>query len=157
MSKTVVLFLTEENPRSVLAIFPGSDWVNPGLDIYCYSHIGQHSIAEVEYCKKLKRARRADYRALQRELEGQGYDLYVLNGKRLINQIITPVNGKRGAPMGRSNVGVPPPAGTKVFDEYIPMSEPAYDKGGAYWGMPNNVRVRYTKDLSYVEFYRPGS
>lgn len=30
----------------------------------------------------------------------------------------------------------------------------AYDKGGAYWGCPENLRVKYTKDLQYIEFYR---
>lgn len=86
---------------------------------------------------------------------------------RTIDKIITKVNGKYGAPMGRYNIGNPPitisldHAGnhitkhtTKVFDCFIPMSG-GYDKGGAYWGLPDNVRVRYTKDLSYIEFYRP--
>lgn len=72
---------------------------------------------------------------------------------RTIDKIITEVNCFYGAPMGRSNVGVVP-TGKKIFDCYIPMSG-GYDKGGAYWGLPDNVRVKYTKDLSYIEFYRP--
>ena len=36
----------------------------------------------------------------------------------------------------------------------VPLIDGAYDKGGAYWGFPDNLRVAYTKDLSYVEFYR---
>jgi len=30
----------------------------------------------------------------------------------------------------------------------------AYDKGGAYWGLGNEIRVRYNKDLTFIEFYR---
>lgn len=86
---------------------------------------------------------------------------------RTIDKIITKVSGKYGAPMGRRNVGNQPVTITsgphcrifkknqvKVFDCFIPMSG-GYDRGGAYWGLPDNVRVRYTRDLSYVEFYRP--
>ena len=79
-----------------------------------------------------------------------------------INKIITRVNTSRGAPMGRNNVGTHPvlrkaPIKMKVFNCYVPMDmvEPAYDKGGAYWGLsPNRLRVSYTKDLSYIKFYR---
>ena len=30
----------------------------------------------------------------------------------------------------------------------------AYDAGGAYWGAGSRLRVSYTKDLSYIHFYR---
>lgn len=87
---------------------------------------------------------------------------------RPIDLIITQVNGKYGAPMGRPNIGTQPitvTSGpncrivkknqTKVYDCAVPMSgDGAYDKGGAYWGIGKQLRVRYTKDLSYVEFYR---
>lgn len=73
---------------------------------------------------------------------------------RTIDKIITKVNCKYGAPMGRCNVGVRPTDGTKIFDCYVPFIDGAYDKGGAYWGSPANLRVSYTKDLSYIEFYR---
>lgn len=86
---------------------------------------------------------------------------------RTIDKIITKVNGKHGAPMGRYNVGTQPVTITsgpncrivkknqiKVFDCAVPMIDGAYDKGGAYWGMGKQLRVRYTKDLSYIEFYR---
>lgn len=86
-----------------------------------------------------------------------------------IDKIITKVSTKYGAQMGRSNIGNPPIRVTtgrncsitkkhnkhmRIYDCYIPMSG-GYDKGGAYWGLPDNVRVKYNKDLSYVEFYRP--
>jgi len=87
---------------------------------------------------------------------------------RTINKIITPVNCKYGAPMGRENVGSQPVTITsgpncrifkknqiKVYDCAVPMSsDGAYDKGGAYWGIGSQLRVRYTKDLSFIEFYR---
>jgi len=76
---------------------------------------------------------------------------------RTINKIITNVNGKYGAPMGRRDVGKPP-TNKKVFDCRVPMnSEGAYDRGGAYWGIGNQLRVSYTKDLCYIRFYRRGA
>lgn len=85
-----------------------------------------------------------------------------------ISKIITPVNCKYGAPMGRANVGNRPHTITsgpncrifkrnqiKIYDRRVPMVDGAYDKGGAYWGIGTEpLRVAYTKDLSYVEFYR---
>jgi len=73
---------------------------------------------------------------------------------RLMDSIIVKINGG----MGRPNKGIPPTTG-KIFDSRVPMDKTGvYDKGGAYWGYkPNNpVRVRYTMDLSYIEFYREG-
>ncbi|MFW6220011.1 MAG: hypothetical protein ACOC33_04150 [bacterium] len=91
---------------------------------------------------------------------------------RTIDKIITNVNGKYGAPMGRSNnypflytikenvhgrdilIKLDTKEEFKIFDHAVPMIDRAYDRGGAYWGMGNQLRVRYTKDLSFVEFYR---
>lgn len=90
---------------------------------------------------------------------------------RTIDKIITPVDCRRGAPMGRSNrypqdytivetdkkfiVDNTTKESQRVFDCAVPLSgDGAYDKGGAYWGLGPQLRVSYTKDLSYVEFYR---
>lgn len=54
--------------------------------------------------------------------------------------------------MGRPNVGTKP-TDKRIFDCAVPMSGD-YDKGGAYWGIGKQLRVSYTKDLSYIEFYR---
>jgi hypothetical protein len=89
---------------------------------------------------------------------------------RTIDKIITKVNGRYGAPMGRPNKGVRPVTITsgpncrivkknqvKIYDCAVPMGgDGAYDKGGAYWGIGKQLRVSYTKDLSYIEFYRVG-
>lgn len=71
---------------------------------------------------------------------------------RTIDKIITECDCKYGAPMGRQSVGKKP-TDKKVFDCAVPLTD-GYDKGGAYWGWPNNLRVKYTKDLSYIDFYR---
>lgn len=71
---------------------------------------------------------------------------------RTIDKIITKVSGKFGAPMGRYNIGNKP-NGVKVFDCAVPMNS-AYDRGGVYWGLGSQLRVSYTKDLSYINFYR---
>lgn len=93
---------------------------------------------------------------------------------KTIDKIITDVDCSRGAPMGRSNVipdyryaiidmGSPHKflvddttrKSKRIFDSLVPMSSDyAYDKGGAYWGTGAPLRVRYTKDLTYIEFYR---
>jgi hypothetical protein len=43
-----------------------------------------------------------------------------------------------------------------IFDSAVPMSDGAYDRGGAYWGIGKQLRVKYTKDLTYIKFYRLG-
>lgn len=93
---------------------------------------------------------------------------------------------RRGAPMGRPNIGEKPVEILpnmddvnikdtlhfnfiwiqrkkklnknllKIYDCAVPMTDGAYDRGGAYWGIGNQLRVEYTKDLSYVRFYRKG-
>ena len=71
---------------------------------------------------------------------------------RTLDLIVKEVNCKYGAPMGRANIGTEP-KDKKVFDCYVPMYD-AYDRGGAYWGLGERMRVSYTKDLSYIHFYR---
>lgn len=94
---------------------------------------------------------------------------------RTIDKIITKVSGKYGAPIGRSNVL--PQAysivdtgrkflanpftkeSKRIFDCAVPMNG-AYDRGGAYWGLSSRgegmgqLRVEYTKDLTYIKYYR---
>lgn len=69
--------------------------------------------------------------------------------------IIHPVNCRYGAPMGRSGIG-DVPLDKKIYDCAVPMIDGAYDVGGAYWGIGKQLRVQYTKDLSYIKFYRLG-
>jgi hypothetical protein len=81
---------------------------------------------------------------------------------KTIDKILTKVNLKFGAPMGRSNVGsyeeldASGYAG-RIYDCAVPMdSTGCYElKSGVYWGNGGGqLRVKYVKDLSYVEFYR---
>lgn len=87
---------------------------------------------------------------------------------KTIDKIIDKVSCKYGAQMGRENIGTMPHTITSgrnnrivkknqktVFDCAVPMdSSGAYDKGGAYWGIGKQLRVSYTKDLTYINFYR---
>lgn len=74
---------------------------------------------------------------------------------RTLDKIITPVNCQYGAPMGRASKGVRPgPDGPKLYNCRVPMISGGYDRGGVYWGLGPELRVAYTKDLSYVHFYR---
>jgi len=78
---------------------------------------------------------------------------------KTIDKIITEVNGRYGAPMGRNDIGERP-KNQRVYDCLVPMCSccGCYDKGEAYWGSSGNgvgrLRVSYTKNLSYVHFYR---
>jgi hypothetical protein len=45
----------------------------------------------------------------------------------------------------------------RIFDCRVPLPyDGAYDKGGVYWGCGAELRVQYTKDLTYIHFYRLG-
>lgn len=79
-------------------------------------------------------------------------------GLRTLDKVVWPVDGTYGAPMGRfSNNPSEKPLDKKVFDSSVRMSPcGAYDFGGAYWGCGKELRVEYTKDLSYIRFYRKG-
>ncbi len=72
-----------------------------------------------------------------------------------ISKVIPSLDSRRGAPMGRTSIGEKP-TDKRVYDRYVPMCSccGAYDKGGAYWGLGNRLRVSFTADLSYVKFYR---
>jgi len=69
--------------------------------------------------------------------------------------ILYPVSCKSGAPMGRASYGEKP-KNKKIFGYKVILDNEGYEKSGVYWGLPNNLRVQFTKDLSYVRFYRVG-
>lgn len=73
---------------------------------------------------------------------------------RTIDKIITKVSGKYGAPMGRPNVGPEPDEHERIYDCRVNLDSGGYDKGGVYWGHGSELRVSYTKDLSFIKFYR---
>ncbi len=87
---------------------------------------------------------------------------------RTIDKIITKVSCKFGAPMGRYDIDdresetvngqIYKKFNGKVFDCRIDLCSGGYDKGGVYWGwgIGKQLRCSYTKDLSYVHFYRVG-
>ena len=82
------------------------------------------------------------------------------------HEVLRNVNTRYGAPMGRSNVGQQPETITrgpqcreykcdqvKVYQRRVILDQ-GYDSGGAYWGYGEPLYVRFTLDLSYVEFFR---
>ncbi len=85
-----------------------------------------------------------------------------------VHNTIPYVGTKYGSQMGRENIGKQPHTiiygranriykcnQVKIYDKRVPMSQcGAYDVGGAYWGRGKQLRVRFTGDLDYVEFYR---
>lgn len=141
-----------ENNGGPFAYFPNIEADNKGNKL-SYSPIGQHSACSPEYVKGKKLASPSEYSNLLTELKGQGYDdLNVIDSRKALTRILSPVNCQYGAPMGRANIGQAP-KDKPILDSLVPLTE-GYDKGGAYWGSPGNLRVKYTKDLTYIEFYR---
>jgi len=82
-------------------------------------------------------------------------------------EILTKVNTKYGAPMGRHNVGHEPfviTSGptcrvfkcnqTKVYQKTVHLDQGGYDIGGAYWGIGSQLIVRFTKDLTFIQYSR---
>lgn len=158
--KTYVVFLIHKENNELFAYFPYEKYHSYKSKIRtCYAHIGQHSACSPEYAKESRLATEQEYKDLRNELESIGYNLEILDGlkrKNAISKIVYPVNCKFGAPMGRSNQGIAP-KNARIYDRKVPMSaDSAYDKGGAYWGLGKELRVRYTADLQYIEFYRQG-
>lgn len=73
----------------------------------------------------------------------------------LMKKIITKVSCKYGAPMGRLDKGIhPTESNITVYDRKVRLNKGGYDSGGAYWGIGKELRVQFTKDLSYIHFYR---
>jgi hypothetical protein len=72
----------------------------------------------------------------------------------LFKTVVCPVNCKYGAPMGRgSNDVAEKPKDQRIFNRAVSISD-GYDVGGAYWGYPANLRVEYSRGLTYIRFYR---
>ena len=84
-----------------------------------------------------------------------------------ISEIITPVNCKYGAPMGRANVGNYPVTVTsgpncrifkkdqpKIYRKRVRLDSGGYDMGGAYWGIGAPLYVEFNKELTYIKYFR---
>lgn len=57
------------------------------------------------------------------------------------------VSCKYGAPMGRRNIEeIDAEFAGKVYLQYVPFVDGAYDRGGAYWGGPANLWRVYAED-----------
>lgn len=76
--------------------------------------------------------------------------------KEVYDSIICMVDSRRGAPMGRADIGDRKSVeGQRIYCRKVPLTyDGAYDKGGAYWGIGYPLYVEYTLDKSYVRFFR---
>lgn len=86
--KTVVIF-RKEKEGTILAVMPYNieDWNG---SMMCYSHIGQHAVMTPEYLKETKPCKPEEYRELQKELKGLGYNLKVqkrVNWNKYLNAL----------------------------------------------------------------------
>ena len=81
------------------------------------------------------------------------YDEIMSIFEKPIDKILYKCDCRSGAPMGRCDIGTRP-TNQRIYDCKVSLCSQGYDKGGAYWGFGGELRVSYTKDLSYIEFYR---
>lgn len=79
--QTKVVFLLDKTSTPdiphIYAVFPDIPDNKTGSLLVCYSHVGQHSSVHRDYIRKSKLAPPGQYLALQKELEGLGYDLII--------------------------------------------------------------------------------
>jgi hypothetical protein len=57
-----------------------------------------------------------------------------------------------GAPVGRPNIGTR--AHGFIYDRKVTLNSVGYDRGGAYWGVGKELRVKFNGALTWVRFYR---
>jgi len=77
---TKVVFLIHPNDEDIFAYFPEENYDTTGKFKTGYSHVGQHSAVSPNYAAESRQATPEEYQNLKAELEGQGYELEVLNG-----------------------------------------------------------------------------
>lgn len=76
-----------------------------------------------------------------------------IDHKKLMEIIISKCGTSYGATMGRGDIDNY--QGGKIYSRYLPMyNDNCHDKGNAYWGIGERMRVDYTADLNYVKYYR---
>jgi hypothetical protein len=83
--KTRVLFIYPKYPdghREVLALFPDIPWTGKRFDITCYAHNGQHGCACGSFLKRAK-ATKEQYLPLARVLVSIGYNLHIINERKV--------------------------------------------------------------------------
>lgn len=83
--KTIVVFrmikFIGDKVPELLALFPKQKWDSQG-HIGSYAHYGQHGGAHYLHCIRFSRpALPSEYKSLQRELEGFGYNLDIRKRK----------------------------------------------------------------------------
>lgn len=86
-----------------------------------------------------------------------------------ISEIITPVNCKYGAPMGRPDrtpdqyeIITNKLTGEKfkafktgkICRKRVRLDSGGYDMGGAYWGLGAPLYVEFNKELTHIKFFR---
>lgn len=124
----------------------------------CKEKLGEEKAEEIRLfvvSPKNQPEHNCDIYRFYNKLKSKVQDLIPLTYWQAWKAIMHDVNTKYGAPMGRPNVGGAPDGYTKVYQRRVSLPyDGAYDRGGAYWGYGKPLYVRFTLDLSYVEFFR---
>jgi len=77
-----------------------------------------------------------------------------MKSQEIYNNIMEPVGGPFGAPSGRRSNAPRNWDNVPHFDRYVRFVAGGYDHKGAYWGYPCNLRLKFSKDGQFWEFYR---
>ena len=70
---------------------------------------------------------------------------------------LSPVNSSRGAPMGRPEQHNHNATGLVFELEWVPLTDGAYDCGGAYWGGPANLYCAQADEGEVTLYIRAAS
>lgn len=75
-----------------------------------------------------------------------------MKSQQAYDKVTCKVSTKYGVPSGRHDVGDKPEG--RIYNRRVPLDSGGYDKGGVYWGVGSELRVKYNGTLTYVRFYR---
>jgi len=138
---TKVLFLVNDTDQDygadVFAYFPEENYDNGGYLKTGYAHVGQHTAVSPEYAKESREATPEEYSDLKRELEGQGYNLEVLNS----------ANETTGAGGGGAGAFAPALGYEKQVDETTTAASSGAYSGPAAWGGGDLMRGGKSKAM----------
>ncbi len=74
---TPVIFKLDKGLESPVAFFPWEPGDRYNCTLLSYAHVGQHSIAHIDYARACRPATKKQYSPLLRELKAMGYTLKI--------------------------------------------------------------------------------
>jgi len=152
--KTMVAFLVHPEHSDVYAYFPEEDYDAEGKYKTGYAHLGQHGAVSPDYASESREATPEEYKDLQAELEGVGYNLEVLNGM----SEMTGAGGAGGAgAFGGSGQYSQALGYQKNVDETTGSASSGAFYGPAMWGSGDLMKSKGKSKVKTVPMVKGGT